>query len=519
MKHQNEQARGQWMKIFTLLLVLFSLARPERVSSQELPALIGPRLDQICNDALADWKIPGMAICIVQGNKVVYMKAYGVRKLGEEAPVNTNTLFMIASNTKPFTATALCMLAEQGLCKLNDPVEKYLPAFRMNADYSSSVTLRDLLTHKLGLRTFEGDFMYFYSKLKPSEVYGRFSLLKPTQVFRQDYGYCNAAYFLAGEVVGKASGGSWDSCVRKLLLEPLGMNRTLTSSAKIGQYNNLAWGHTFEDGIMTAFPHANIDVIAPAAAMSTSAEDISHWMIAQLNEGRYNGLQVIPRKVIQATRQPQTIIGRNSHLYYRTHYSLYGLGWSLEDYEGVEVISHGGGIRGFYSDVALVPELQLGVAVFTNNDENWFYEGVRWMIIDAFLGLPWKDYSSDYLSIYTERQQKQEQMIGRWKDTVAMKLPWGLDTLAYCGQYISHVYGSADIVRRGDELEISFSLHPDLKGRLQSMGGNRFLCTYHPTRFGTRVIEFTTREQRVVKVEIGVAERLEKTVYEFFRQP
>jgi hypothetical protein len=262
----------------------------------------------------------------------------------------------------------------------------------------------------------------------------------------------------------------------------------------------------------------NIDVIGPAAGISTSVNDVSHWLIAQLNNGMYEGKQVIPSAVLEMTRSPQVLVGPGSHPFNSSHFELYGLGWSLEDYDGHEVISHGGGIRGFYTAIAMVPEEKLGIAVFTNTDENWFYEGVKWEILDAYLGLPFRNYSNIYFDSYKRRADKTKQQISVWRDSLALKLPMSMELDAFVGQYQNAAYGTINIAKQGNALQLTFEHHPDLTALLEPLAGLRFLCTYTPSRFGVRVIPFRAMDGKITGLTLGVADRLEKTTYDFVKE-
>jgi CubicO group peptidase (beta-lactamase class C family) len=299
------------------------------------------------------------------------------------------------------------------------------------------------------------------------------------------------------------------------LLMPLEMERTQMLSEGLAASNNLAAAHTLQNGVLTAFPHTNIDVIGPAASMSSSAADLSRWLIAQLDSGRYNGRQVIPYEVVKETRKPRMLQGSAGHLFNQSNYSLYAMGWSLRDYEGLEIVSHSGGILGFVTGVSMVPEINLGVVVLTNSDENWFYEALKWEIIDAYLGLPFRDYSNKYHELYSRRQQTKNNEISAYRDTVAQANAPSLPLSAYTGTYTNEVYGEVEISLENDMLQLKFQHHPGLDATLEHIAGDRFLCSYYPSRMGTEVFPFTLEHGRVRGFSLKVADRLEYTRYFF----
>src|SRR5215203_4831142 len=193
-----------------LLLSIVSIAH-----AQDLPSFVKDSLDTCVQRALTDWKIPGTAICIVKDGKAVITKGYGVKEIGSNDKVDENTLFMIGSNTKAFTATALAMLNADKKLSLDDKVKKWLPDFKLfDAWVSKEVTIRDLLCHRLGFETFQGDFMYFDSDLSLEEVRERFAKIKPAYSFRSQWGYTNAAFMTAGQIIPRVTGKTWAQFIR-----------------------------------------------------------------------------------------------------------------------------------------------------------------------------------------------------------------------------------------------------------------------------------------------------------------
>lgn len=192
------------------------------------PSFVTDSLDSYIAKGLADWDIPGLSLVIVKDGKTVVMKGYGVKDVVTRSPVTEQTLFMIASNTKLFTATAMALLEADKKLSLNDKITKYFPQYRLyDPNTTALVTIRDLLTHRIGTKTFQGDFTFWNTSLSREEIMSRMRLLKPSQLFRQDYGYCNSCFLTAGQVIPKVTGQSWESFIRENIITPLQMNSTL----------------------------------------------------------------------------------------------------------------------------------------------------------------------------------------------------------------------------------------------------------------------------------------------------
>jgi CubicO group peptidase (beta-lactamase class C family) len=335
--------------------------------------------------------------------------------------------------------------------------------------------------------------------------------------FRAKWGYCNAGFLIAGECLEKIAGVTWEQFIRDRIVNPLEMKRTLVMTAEIPGALNLASAHTLVDGKIQVIPHCRIDNLAPAASISSSVNDMSHWVIAQLDSGRYNGKQVIPYQAIRKTRYPMSIIRRTGHPFNKSHYSLYGLGWDLRDYEGREIVSHTGGVDGMVTSVTLMPEEKLGVVVLTNTDMNGFYEALKWEIIDAYLGLPYRNYSQVFGKRYMNNAEQEMNMITSWRDSVSMKLDPPVKLTKFEGKYTHEVYGYALLESKGDYLNLTFEHHPDLSARLEYIGNDRFLCTYSSPLWGIKVFPFIIENGKVKSFTLSVADFLEFTTYEFLK--
>jgi CubicO group peptidase (beta-lactamase class C family) len=509
------------MKRFLRLLLLVSFITgcfSTNFLLAQIPDFIAKDLDNYILEGMQKWNIPGVSVAIVKDGKIVHTKGYGILEQGKKKKVDENTLFMMASNTKAFVGTSLAWLEYQEKCSLDDYLVDWVPEFRMNDPWvGAHVKLNDILSHQLGLSTFQGDFLYFYSNLTRDDIYKKFPKIVPDYGFREKYGYSNVGFFWAGESIKKITGEDWNVFIENNILLPLEMNRTKTLSVKIAKEKNLASVHTLQEGELKVFPHTNIDVIGPAASMSSSAKDMSHWLIAQLDSGRYKGKQVIPFKVIENTRDPRIEIGHSHHPFNKSHFSLYGLGWELEDYENREIISHTGGLIGFVSSVSLVPEENLGVVVLTNTDANWFYDALKWEIIDAYLGLPKRNYSDVYYQFYTHRQAMEEERLAALDDTISMHFEPNPGLEAFTGKYLNKIYGEINIEKQDQELILYFEHHPDLKAKLEYLYGNRFLCTYFPERMGIEIFPFRIEDGKVSGFSLKVADRLEYNRYEFVK--
>jgi CubicO group peptidase (beta-lactamase class C family) len=482
-----------------------------------LPGFVRDSLDSYIQQALQDWQIPGVAVGIVKDGQVLLVKGYGVKELGVSDPVDANTLFMIGSNTKLFTATSLAMLDAEKKLSLDDPVTKWLPHFKLhNAAAGQQAIITDLLCHRIGFRTFQGDFTYWTSNLSREEVTEKMSHIQATYPFRTTWGYTNAAFLTAGQIIPRATGTSWEDFVRVRIFAPLGMSRTLALSRELPAATNKAAPYTMSDYTkLVKIPYCQIDNLAPAGSISSSVKDLSKWVIMQLANGQFAGKQVVPEIAIAKTRRPQSIEGNWTPPFNEGHFRLYGLGVELQEYNGKEIVSHTGGVNGFVSSLTMIPEERLGIIVLTNSDQNEFYQALKWEILDAFLGLPFRNYSKFYLVQYTRETDSVVARDRQLKDSAALHLKTTLPILAYTGEYVNGVYGTMKVVREEGELRMRFAHHPAMYAKLEPLGGNRFYATFSDPEFSKAIFPFSTSGQQVKSVTVKVADFVEYNAYEF----
>lgn len=505
---------------FLFSLCIFFAAFKADAQNVNRSKFITDSLDTYINRALTTSRVPGAAVCIVKDGRIVMMKGYGIKELGVPAKVDQNTLFMIGSNTKAFTATILAMLQEEKKLSLDEKVTRYIPEFKLeSAPATQLVTVRDLLCHRLGFGTFQGDFTYWTSSLTRGEVIEKMSHIKAQYPFRTKWGYTNAAFLTAGEIIPRVTGKTWEQYIKEYIFSPLGMSNTLALSADFPKSINKASAHTLVDGRLMAIPFPRIDNLAPAGSISSSVQDMSKWVMALLDNGKTGNRQVIPASAIEATRQPQDIVTSGTHLNGDSFFELYGLGWFLEDYAGKRLVMHDGGVNGYVSSVTLVPQERLGIIILTNSDQNSLYESLRWEILDAYLKRPYQDYSDKYLDRSKTRMAKELQTNAKLRDTVAMNLKPEKSLNDYTGKYTNDLYGSLTITK-GDnnDLEMRFEHHQRMFGRLQPLGGNRFYATFSDPEFGKGVFPFYIQNGKVIGLRVKVADFIEYTPYDFRKQ-
>jgi CubicO group peptidase (beta-lactamase class C family) len=499
-----------------LLLLSFSFLMIVCLHAQ--PVFVKDSLDNYINKGMKDWNIPGLAIVIVKDGKVVVMKGYGVRNIETKEAVDENTLFMIASNSKLFTATSLAQLEYDKKLSLDDKITKYFPWYQAyDSNTTNLVTIRDMLSHHLGTKTFQGDFTFWNSLYSRDSLMYKMRLLKPTGNFRQQWGYCNTCFLTAGQVIEKVTRKPWEVYVYDSIIAPLGMTNTHALGNNMEQMPGAATPYTNSfSGHLQRLPYDNVDNLAPAGAIVSCVKDISKWLLMQLDSGRSNGKQIIPWAAIRRTRDMNTIISSRKNPFLPYHFYGYGLGVFMSDYGGKQTFEHTGGADGFVTNTCFVPEENLGIAIFTNNDNQEFFELLRYQLLDAYFGLPYKNYSAMALSNFTDERKERLSAISAYKARVKNKKP-PLSLNAYTGDYSNPVFGNIAIRFSGGDLIIRFNQHT-VTATLQYMDSNEWLLSYSNPAYGIFPVKFVTDSNRVVSVDIKVNDFLENDPYTFTKQ-
>jgi CubicO group peptidase (beta-lactamase class C family) len=444
--------------------ILFEIAL--LLIGQPLCAQQGPPadLDEYVARSMKTFEVPGMAVAIVKDGRVVLLKGYGVRKLGESTPVDENTLFGIGSNTKAFTAAALATLVDQGRISWDDPVYERLKGFVMYDPYvSKELRIRDLLCHRSGLGLGEGDLMFWpHTNFTRDEVVYRLRYLKPKSSFRTTYAYNNLMFVTAGQVVAEVSGKSWDEYLREAIFLPLGMKNTNTSAAAFKAGDDWAAPHSKVDGKLQPIPMENLDNAGPAGSINSSVADMSKWLLLQLNQGKIPGTETrlfSERSSHEMWAQQMIVPVRpapDELKNLQTHFSGYGMGWGMRDYKGRKLLSHSGGVAGYVTRVMLVPEENLGVVILTNAEEDAAFESVLYHILDTYLGGATEDYIAGFKTLEDKEQKEAEETMSKAAQARAAESKPSLPPEKYAGEFSDPWYGKVTIRPENGGLVLNF---------------------------------------------------------------
>lgn len=452
------------------LLIVFSFffVAPLFLLGQTKQKVDLKQLDKYYEKMVTDWGVPSASIGIVKDGKLVYVGAFGTLEQGKDIKPNGNTLYGIASNSKAFTAAIIGMLVQEGKLNWNDKVKKYLPYFEVYDPWvSNNVTIRDLLSHRVGLGTFSGDLIWYKSDFSAEEVVKRSKHLQKTFDFRAGYGYSNVMYIAAGEVIRSVTGKSWSENVKERIFEPLGMNRTVTSPKKLSEKGNYVTPHALENNINIPIEWVDWEEIGALGGVITSVNDISKWMIFMLNHGINGTDTLLTKSTINMLWTPHSnfVVDHTSKYDQGRHFSAYGLGWGLGDFNGRLRVSHTGAIDGMITAVTLIPDENLGVVVLTNGMNSPITAATNYAL-DQFMGTGNKDWSTELLARTKARENADDRISSRIQKRVTNTTP-SLPLDKYEGTYMSDIFGKIWIIQKDNKLHLKFEHSEQLSATLE----------------------------------------------------
>ncbi|GAB5555761.1 MAG: serine hydrolase [Saprospiraceae bacterium] len=466
-------------------------------------------LDEYFAKMTEDWEVPSATIGIVKDGELIFTGNYGVLEIGANKKPDEHTLYAIASNSKAFTSAMIGMLVQEGKLDWNDKVKKYLPYFELYDTWvSNNVTIRDILSHRVGLGTFSGDNIWYKSDLSAEEIIKHIKYVPQAYEFRAGYGYSNLMFITAGEIIETITGKSWGENVKERILDPLGMDRTISSVYDLDSKGNYATPHARKNNENYAIPWAKWDNIAATGGLISSVSDLSKWMIFNLNHGILGQDTLLSKQTRNMVWTPHNnrYVDHTTSNNFKRHFRAYGLGWGLSDYHGKMMVSHTGGYDGMLSSIALIPDENLGLVVLTNGTKSPFM-AATYHILDKFLGVESdKDWSADLLNNVIVNQKNDTRISDRVNSRVLNTKPI-TPSKYFVGDYYSDMYGEISIIEKNNELKLQFSHSPLLSATLSHWNYDVWKINWdHPQAwfsFGTIKIQ-TNNKLEVVGFDFDV---------------
>ncbi|HEV3386745.1 MAG TPA: serine hydrolase [Gemmata sp.] len=461
------------MNRFLFALFFLLLTVEVRAAQPEMEAI-----EKLVNDSIKTWDVPGTAIAIVRGDETLLLKGFGHRYRGKPEPVTPETVFPIASCSKAFTTTLLALLADDEIIAWNDPVHKHLPSFKLSDPNANALlTIRDLLCHRTGIAGH--DLLWYRAPWGIDEVLKRAGNLSLDYPFRSGYRYSTIPYLAAGRAIEERTGEKWEKLVRTRICEPLGMKGVVFKTTDVPPGADRAVGHRPDkEGKIELMPNYEMREANPAGSVHATARDLTAWLKFHLSEGRSaDGTRLVSSRNLRETHTPQNIIrleGLPRILNPDTVQLSYAMGWLVYDHRGKKVLSHGGLIDGFRTQITFLPNENLGIAVMVNLHDTRCNAAITNTLIDLYCELPPKDWNAFFKRIVaTEAAASQAARAAQNKLRDPNAKP-ALPLSGYAGKYTHPAYGDAEVTVVKEKLVVSWS---SFKCPLEQFKGDTFRVT------------------------------------------
>lgn len=477
--------KERFLHYFLLLLFIYSNSN----LSVKAQAITSGEIDSLVEKTMQTFEVPGIAVAIVKDGTVIHSKGYGVRSLNSKKKVDENTLFAIASNSKAFTTASLGILVDEDKLNWDDKVIDYIPEFRLYNSYvTEEFTIRDLLTHRSGMGLGAGDLMIFpdSNNFTIDELIHNLRYLKSVSGFRTKFDYDNLLYIVAGEIIARVSGMSWEGFVEERIMKPLGMDNSAGNFNRLKDYSNTADAHAPVEDKIRVVDRYYLQLTGAAGGIYSNINDMTKWVIMHLNKGKFGkdlNKNLVSEKVHREMWTPQTIMYTGKNGQYNTHFKAYGLGWGLRDIKGYKQVSHTGGLPGMVTQVTLIPELNLGIIVLTNQQSGAAFTSITNQIKDSYLGITNTDRiqeNYERVKSYMEYAKKITDKV--WNEIDAQQnnnTSEQINLDLYTGTYKDNWFGEIVISKKNDKLWFDSKRSPKLTGELLFYKGNTFIVKWN----------------------------------------
>lgn len=448
-----------------------------KITKQDVQAAL-PKLAKLAQTHLQKSGVPGMAIAVVHQDQVVYLQGFGRRQIGKSEPVDPDTVFQLASLSKPIATTIIASVVGEGWVNWDDPVNKYVPSFQMQSPYvTQEVTLRDLLSHRSGLPEHAGDDLEDLG-FDRAIVLNRLRYFPTENNFRAQYAYTNFGFTAAAVAAAAAVSKPWEVLAAEKLYQPLGMINTSSRFVDFQTAQNRAAGHVLINGKWVNKYQRQPDAQSPAGGVSSTVRDLAQWLRLQLGNGTVDGRQIISANALAETHRPQ-MISESPVNAATDRASLYGLGWNVGySDEGLVRLNHSGAFNlGAATTVYLLPQEELGIVILTNASPIGLPETIAASFMDLVQhGKVQRNYAQLFQSAFAAISQPNYGTMVDYTQPPTNRLP-SLPLSAYAGIYRNHYFGEIVILARAGKLMLLQG--PD-KQAYALQHYNRDVFTYQP---------------------------------------
>jgi len=436
------------------------------------------KIDCFINKIKSEWKLPGIGVGIVSEKEVVYKKGFGYGSIKEKSIVTPNTLFYIGSITKSFNSTGIAILKEKGLLQWKDPVKRYIPEFPF-----SNLTIKDLLSHQTGLPFYTENLLFtrtINTKEELLEILGKLDV----NLLTENYSYSNFMYVVLGYIIERTTGISWEEFTRKEVLSPLKMKDTFFSFSGIKKTQNISASYLIEDGILNKYPEELMNeymFMNPAGGIISTVEDQCKWILFNLGATG----NIIKKETLISLQKPVAVVRVSSGK--DISYEAYCPGWKFLIYRNEPVLRHGGHVKGYSSEIVILPRRNFGAIILTNLGGSPAGQIIGMYLIDLLLGREIVNWNKRFKEWKKKKDAEEKIKFGNRNKKMVKGITPLCDKKAFTGIYSNNIYGDIMISYKGNVLKIRIKRD---WFNLQHLGQNLF--EFYDKRKRRLEVEFCT---------------------------
>lgn len=483
------------MKYYFILLLAFTFTLSQaQISEQEL--------DNLVNQTLEAFTVPGISVGIYKDGKVIYAKGHGVKAMKTQEAMNEETLVGVASNSKGFTCFAISMLIDEGKIRWDDKVRKYIPEFKLYDPWvTEEFTIRDLVTHRSGYPLGGGDLMFFPdgNNFTVDDVIAGVQHVPPLSSFRSNYMYNNNMYIIAGEVIKRVSGMEWTEFIEEKIMKPVGMTNSKGSYARVTDKSNIIEAHTRADGVVIQIPHDWSETANAAGGIISNVPDMLIWAEFLMNGGvTKEGKRLISEErmwELWSLQTPKPVRPNNS---YDTHFSGYALGWNVSNVKQYKQVTHTGGLIGTVTQFTMIPDLDLAIVVLTNQMVGAAFTSITNTIKDSYLGYGdrnWLGKNKERMDAYYARMEAmKKEVYDKVEAQKSTSCP--IDQNNIVGTFTDKWFGDIVISHDGSDYNVKCVKSPRLFGKMYHYEGSTFVIKWNDRSYDADVyVNFSMDEK------------------------
>lgn len=474
------------------------------LSNAQLPEA---ELDKLIKETLTTFDVPGISVGVLKDGEIVYSKGHGIRSMATEKPMDSNTLVGVASNSKGFTCFALAMMVDAGKLNWDDKVRQYIPEFQLHDPWvTEEFTIRDLVTHRSGLPLGAGDLMFFPegSDFTVQNIIDNLKHIEPESSFRSTFRYNNNFYIVAGEVLKRVSGLSWEDFIETRIMNPVGMVNSKASYNRVTDRSNIIEAHTRTEGKVIQIPHDWSATANAAGGIMSNVPDMLTWAEFLINGAvTKSGERLLSEAQFNELWQLQTPLRVRPGDWYGSHFRGYGLGWFLTDVKGgYKQVYHTGGLLGTVTQFTMIPELELAIVVLTNQMNGSAFNTITNTIKDSYLGYENRNWiemfgarNSNYIRYNDSIKEAVYAQIKTMTGNASLPKPEQI-----IGTYADDWFGEIDITHSDKGYSIASKRSKTLKGELLPYNATTYVAKWNNRSYDADVfVKFTFDEKGIAQ--------------------